>query len=50
MLHFVKLKNYLSKHSLKCLASGINKSSIKPFIESGGLKYIFPILLHHGIK
>lgn len=50
MIHFVKLKNYLSKHALKCLSSGLIKDSVKPFIENGGLKYIFPILLHQGIK
>lgn len=50
MLHFIKLKNYLSKHALKCLASGLIKESIKSFMNAGGLKYVFPILLHHGIK
>ena len=50
MLHFIKQKNYFSKHALKCLSSGVDQSSVRDLIDLGGLKYLFPILMHQGLK
>jgi hypothetical protein len=50
MLSFIALKNEYSKLALKVLSFGFTAETCSPFIDEGGLKYLFPIMMRQGLK
>jgi len=50
MLAFIIQKNEYSRLALRVLSDAFTEDTCVSFIEEGGLKYIFPVLMRQGLK